>query len=129
AGRQFRPGIADADHRTAIEQMRRQPLVLHPRAMRHAVDARLAEPVVTTQFLFCSHLSTLSTQPIKGICPRGHRDHRGKQKDPDAESSIENRSRSAIEPSDCSISVLTFLCVLCGKYFSYSLTAPVMPAT
>ena len=51
----LRPGVADADDRAPIEQVRRQALVFHPRAMHHAVDARFPEPVVTTQFFPCSH--------------------------------------------------------------------------
>ena len=37
ARRQLGPGIADADHRPAVEEVVRQTLVLHPAAMGEAV--------------------------------------------------------------------------------------------
>ena len=44
AGRKFRPGVADADDRPAIEQVIRQPLVLHPAAVDKTVPVSQAKP-------------------------------------------------------------------------------------
>ena len=44
AGRQLRPGVADADDRPAVEHVGRQALVAHPAAMDEAVFVVLPEP-------------------------------------------------------------------------------------
>jgi hypothetical protein len=50
AGRHLRPGIADADHRPAVEDVRRQALILHPAAMHERVHAVAAEPLLRPEF-------------------------------------------------------------------------------
>ena len=47
AGRELGPGVADADDRTAVEQVVRIALVLDPAAMQEAVFAFSAEPLLT----------------------------------------------------------------------------------
>ena len=44
ARRQLGPGVADADHRPAVEDVVGQPLVLHPAAMQESVLVGLGEP-------------------------------------------------------------------------------------
>ena len=44
AGRQLGPGVADADHGAAVEQIVGKSLVLHPASMQKAVLVRMAEP-------------------------------------------------------------------------------------
>src|SRR4029077_14487334 len=44
ARRQLGPGVADADHRPAVEEVGGQPLVLHPAAVAEAVAVGVAEP-------------------------------------------------------------------------------------
>src|SRR6185437_10760384 len=44
ARRRFRPRVADADHRTAVELVVRDALVLHPRAVHERVPIVTAEP-------------------------------------------------------------------------------------
>jgi hypothetical protein len=94
-GCQLRPGIADADHRAAVEQMRRQALVLHPRAMHHAVDARPAEPVITTQFFLCGHYFSLPGIDEKFSTRRTRRDEGKTNQGIDSRPSI-HRTRCGI---------------------------------
>ena len=44
AGRQLRPGVADADHRPPVEQVVGKALVLHPAAVQEPVAVGFAEP-------------------------------------------------------------------------------------
>jgi hypothetical protein len=74
ARRQLRPGIADADHRTAIEQVMRQPLVLHPAAMVKAVHALLAEPVFRPAFR-CERVGPLLGLRLAAIDRFSSHDH------------------------------------------------------
>jgi hypothetical protein len=46
---QFRPGVADADHRPAVEHFRHEALALHPAARNEAVFAGAGEPLGTAQ--------------------------------------------------------------------------------
>ena len=50
AGRQLGPGVEDADHRAAVEQVVRQALVLHPAAVVDVVLGGAAEPFLRAQF-------------------------------------------------------------------------------
>ena len=52
AGRQLRPGVADADHRAAVEDVGGNALVLHPAAVHEGVLAVAAEPGLGPQFAF-----------------------------------------------------------------------------
>src|SRR3989441_11617415 len=45
ARRQLRPGVADADHRTAVERVVRHAAVFHPAAIDEAVDPLAPEPL------------------------------------------------------------------------------------
>ena len=44
AGGELGEGVADPDHRPAVEQIGREPLVLHPAAMQETVPIRMPEP-------------------------------------------------------------------------------------
>jgi hypothetical protein len=44
AGRQFRPGVADADDRLALEFMVRNTLILHPAAVHETVFIGSTKP-------------------------------------------------------------------------------------
>src|SRR3989442_498166 len=45
AGSQLGPGVADADHRAAVEHVLRHAAVLHPAAIDEAVDVLASEPL------------------------------------------------------------------------------------
>src|SRR5690606_32466174 len=49
AGRQLRPGVADADHRPAVEQVVRQAQALEPAAVVEALLAVAAEPLLAAE--------------------------------------------------------------------------------
>jgi hypothetical protein len=49
AGRQFGPGVQDADHRAAVEQVMREALILHPAAVIDLIAAIAAEPFLRAQ--------------------------------------------------------------------------------
>ena len=56
AGRQFGPGIADADDGAAVELIVRVSVFLGPAAMHEAVAILLAEPCLAATFcVFCGH--------------------------------------------------------------------------
>ncbi len=66
AGRQFRPGVADADHRAAVEQVVRISLVLHPAAMDEAVAVLQPEPFMAAQPVPLAHVpSSLCDAPSR----------------------------------------------------------------
>src|SRR4029078_12748040 len=46
---QFRPGVANSDHRPAIEQVGGKALVLHPRTMNESIFILEAKPVSGTE--------------------------------------------------------------------------------
>ncbi len=50
AGREFGPGVADADDRAAIEQVVRPALIFHPAAVDETVAVFAAEPFLAAQF-------------------------------------------------------------------------------
>jgi hypothetical protein len=52
ARRHLRPGVADADHRLADEQIVREPLVLHPRAVDEIVAPAAVEPRFGAELVF-----------------------------------------------------------------------------
>ena len=49
AGGDFRPGVADADHRPAVEHVVGQALALHPAAMDKPVAIQLSVAVTTAE--------------------------------------------------------------------------------
>src|SRR4029079_7833240 len=51
AGRKLRPGVADADHRAAVELVVRHAAVLGPAAVDEAVDVLTTEPLNASQIL------------------------------------------------------------------------------
>ncbi len=54
AGREFGPGVADADDRTAGEHVVRPALIFHPATIDETVAVFSAEPFLAAQF-FCGH--------------------------------------------------------------------------
>jgi hypothetical protein len=55
AGRELGPGVADADHRPAVELVLRHAAVLHPAAVDEAVDVLAAEPLNAAPAGFLCH--------------------------------------------------------------------------
>ena len=62
AGRQLRPGIADPDHRPAIEQVVRPALILHPASVEETIAILSSIPFLAAQLLhYCVLLRELAT--------------------------------------------------------------------
>ena len=57
AGSQFRPGVADADDRPAVEQVFGVALVLHPAAVGETHQVMAAKPLVAAQLCFRHEVS------------------------------------------------------------------------
>src|SRR5690606_11559629 len=56
--RQFRPCVADTDHRPAIEQIIRNTLIFHPASMHECILACSPEPGGGPQLLLLRHSSS-----------------------------------------------------------------------
>jgi hypothetical protein len=52
AGREFRPGVADADYRAPVENIRGKALALHPAAMNESVSVFGAVALAAAQSSF-----------------------------------------------------------------------------
>src|SRR2546430_3874688 len=68
AGRELRPGVADADHRAPVELVLRHAAVLYPAAVDETVDVVASEPGLAAKLrgFFLGHLNTF-------LCPRRYR--------------------------------------------------------
>ena len=100
AGRQLRPGIADADDRAAVEHVGRQSLIAHPAAVDEAVFVELAEPGGRSIGPLSVTRHEIAILREKGDCPL-FRASASQQPGGRAAGRGRNLRRSRARPSEC----------------------------